>query len=452
MSLNEAEWLAETYGEALRAEAEGRAQAAEKLCRQIRALLPVHGGALRLLSRLANQRGDESEALAWLEILVEIEPNAQDALIALAQGLKQSGGFEASRKLYERAITLAPEDSGLRVNYANLLQDLGRFEEALGQCVEAVRLAPAYPLARYNLGMAQLLEGDFAQGWENCEWRWKAEGLGGSAKSLPAPAWQGEPLAGKTILLWAEQGLGDTLQFCRYAPLLKDRGARILLCAPRSLHPVLATLRGLSGLFAEGDALPPFDFHLPLLGLPRWLTPSQADIPACVPYLASLAERRDLWRQRLSHHKGMKIGLCWRGNPHHRNDASRSLSLKTLAPLLEINSVSWISLQLDATKEERTGLAFDAAPFLTDFGETAALLDEIDLLIGVDTSAIHLAGALNRPVWTLLPFVPDWRWLRNRSDSPWYPSMRLLRQPSLGDWPAAIALAKEALLRRLGVG
>jgi hypothetical protein len=261
----------------------------------------------------------------------------------------------------------------------------------------------------------------------------------------------GDPVAGKTVLLHAEQGYGDTLQFCRYAPLVAALGATVVLEVPLALKPLLGSLRGVSLLVAKGGVTPAFDLHCPLMSLPLAFATRLDTIPADVPYLQADPVRRQAWRQRLDEVSApgrCRVGLAWSGNPRHNNDENRSIRLEQLAPLYGLDA-TFVSLQPLVRERDKACLAqsgiVNPGAELTDFADTAALMDALDLVICVDTSVAHLAGALGRPLWVLLPRVPDWRWLLDRDDSPWYPTARLFRQDKPGDWPATIGNAVQAL-------
>jgi hypothetical protein len=298
--------------------------------------------------------------------------------------------------------------------------------------------------------MALLQLGDFAAGAAEYEWRLRP-GRGAALPSLERPLWDGRPLPSKTILLRTEQGLGDAIQFVRYAPLVRARCGRVLLQCPPELSLLFATTPGIDQVVTTDEALPAFDAQAPLMSLMRILETRLESIPAEVPYLAADPERVATLRARLGSAKALKVGLVWAGNPNFKGDRDRSLtSLSLLEPLLGVEGVSFFSLQ----KGERTGeiaalglseRIVDLAPALDDFADTAAAISQLDLVISTCTSVPHLAGAMARPVWTLLAFAADWRWLLDREDSPWYPTMRLFRQRARGDWPGVIARVADEL-------
>jgi hypothetical protein len=265
------------------------------------------------------------------------------------------------------------------------------------------------------------------------------------------PPWDGRPLEGRTLLLHAEQGFGDAIQFIRYLPLAAERGGRIIIECQAQLQRLFQINAGGSQIVASGQPMPDFDSHCPLLSLPWVFGTTLASVPDIVPYLRADAENVGSWRQRLAEHSQVvKVGLVWSGNPAHKNDRCRSMTLARLAPLAQTRGVRFFSLQKgEAATEARTpppGMELiDWTEELTDFADTAALIAHLDLVIAVDTAVAHLAGAMGKPVWTLLPFVPDWRWLLEREDSPWYPSMRLFRQPFWGDWDSVIERVADEL-------
>ena len=272
-------------------------------------------------------------------------------------------------------------------------------------------------------------------------------------RKLPQPLWTGEDLAGKTILLHHEQGLGDTIQFMRYAPLVAARGARIVLELQPALVRLAAGFQGTMEIVAAGSPLPPFDFHCPLLSLPERFATDLATIPVAIPYLVPETEATARWRRQLAPGAGLKIGLVWAGNPAHQDDRKRSLPLERLMPLLKVPGLRWFSLQVGERAGDIArlpgGMITDLSQNLTDLAETAAAIANLDLVVAVDTSVVHLAGALGRPVWVLLPFAPDWRWMLGRDDSPWYPSLRLFRQKRPDDWDAVVAKVRRALARQV---
>ncbi len=322
------------------------------------------------------------------------------------------------------------------------MHELKRFDEALESFAHALALNPENADANFNEGMTRLLIGDFSAGWKKYEWRWKAKQQA-HARDFSQPLWLGgEPIAGKTILVHAEQGYGDTIQFVRYVPMLARVGAKIVLEVQPPLKPLLASFEG-ALIVARGEPLPAFDLHCPILSLPLAFKTEQASIPASIPYLQAPHDRVEKWKQRLPRQGELVVAIAWSGSATHEQDLVRSIAIEKLAPLLAIPDIQWISIQ----RELRPGNAEFLAAHpkiahvgaeLADFADTAAVLSQADLTISVDTSTVHLAGALGRPVWVLLQYIPDFRWLLDREDSPWYPSARLFRQPDFGDWKSVI--------------
>ena len=301
--------------------------------------------------------------------------------------------------------------------------------------------------------------GHLAEGWREYEWRWLKKELPHDMRRHETfPRWHGEPGQGRTLLVWPEQGLGDIIQFVRYLPLLRQRGWQVIFEVPSLLARLLDGLDGVAAV-PYGDPLPPFDAQCPLLSLPLGFGTTLETIPASVPYVYAEPERRAFWRQRLPK-DGFRIGIVWQGSPIHSNDRHRSIPLKQFAPLSAIPGVRLVGLQKNHGLDQLAGLpegmtvqTLGAEYDEGGFPDTAALIMELDLIVSADTSVAHLAGALGRPVWVALPMVPDWRWLLNRADSPWYPSMRLFRQPERGDWDSVfheIALAAQAAAAPLG--
>jgi hypothetical protein len=335
-----------------------------------------------------------------------------------------------------------------------LLEQL-RLDDAIASLDRAIEAKPDFAEAFLNKSLAFLLLEDFDAGWAMYEWRWKVENPASQPRQFQEPLWLGEaPLAGRTILLHAEQGLGDTLQFCRYAQLVKNLGARVLFEAPKILHPVLGDLEGIEQLFKKGDSLPGFDLQCPLLSLPLAFKTTIATIPTSTAYLQSKPALVEAWADRLGERKAPRVGLVWSGNPGHGNDRNRSVSLAALLASLPAG-LDYVSLQKEMREADRatlesTGKVRFFGPELKHFADTAALSDLMDIVISVDTSVAHLCGALGKPTWMLLPFCPDWRWLLERNDSPWYDSMVLYRQPSVGDWDSVFSRVAADLEATLG--
>jgi hypothetical protein len=300
--------------------------------------------------------------------------------------------------------------------------------------------------AHIALGQALLLAGDFDRGLEEMEWRWRLPGV--SLCPFPQPLWDGSPLEGRRILLWAEQGLGDTLQFVRYAAPLHERGARVSLECQPALPRLLRGAAGADEVIPYGAPLPDFDLHAPPQRLPWIMRTRLESIPNCVPYVAVDPDLVEQWRERVASHRGHKVGLVWAGNRQQVNDRFRSLTLARFAPLAAVAGVAWFSLQKSGGSEVEATAAphcIDLDRGATDLADTAAAMLSLDLVISADTAAAHLAGALARPVWTLIPCPPDYRWLAEGEGSPWYPTMRLFRQSSPGDWERVIESVERAL-------
>lgn len=425
------------------------------------------------------------EALAAFERAMSIEPRFLIGRASLGNALAQLGRYEEAVAQYDAVLTVHPAHAETHLNRANALAGLGRVNDALAAYARALEVRPDYVRAligrgvalqalnrhreaievfeavlkadrnnadaQHNEALSLLTLGDYRRGFERYEARWQRSGMA-KRRSYGKPLWLGEyPLARKAILIPAEQGLGDTIQFARYAPLLARGGAKVVLEAQPELTGVLSRVDGVSAAVVRGAALPAFDVYCPAASLPHALRTGIASVPADVPYLAASPEHIATWQGRIGHLPAPRIAIVWAGQAAHPNDRNRSIALEKLAPLFA-GQGSFVSLQRDPRAGEAELLkqfpnVMDVAAELTDFDDTAAVLSLCDLVISVDTSVVHLAGAMARPVWVLLPFQPDWRWLLDRDDSPWYPTARLFRQPAPGDWGSVIVRVGEELAR-----
>lgn len=397
------------------------------------------GNALHAMGRHGEALESFDRALTLAPGYTEAHNNRGNALLELNRPAEALADYDA-------AIAAKPLAFAL-VNRGSALRHLGRADEAMEAFERAIALDPELPEAHWNKALLCLTRGDYARGFEGYEWRWRgATEL--TPRGFAQPQWRGEDIAGKVILLHAEQGYGDSIQFLRYLPMVKAKGARIVLELPDSLMPLLGDLADGITVLNRGTPLPPFDLHCPLMSLGLAFGTTVETIPAAVPYLRAPESRRETWRARLPRGARKRVGLVWCGKPSHKNDHNRSIAVEQLAPLLAVPGVSFVSLQREVRAADLPALARlpiqrieDA---LGDFADTAAAICELDLVIAVDTAVAHLTGSLGKPLWLLVSDIQDWRWLRDRADSPWYPSARLFRQPRSGEWDGVIAaLARE---------
>ena len=423
----------------------------------------AYDGALHLCPTSADAHTNRGAALHDLGRTEEALA-AHDAAIALTPGMatahyNRGNAFLASNRLeealacYDRAIALEPGRAEAYSNKGAALTGLGRLQEAVAAYHDAIRVKPDHAEAHYNEAFAHLLDGRLEEGWPKYEWRFRGGDKTLRRRDVPQPQWNGEDLAGRTILLHAEQGLGDTIQFCRYAPLVAARGARVMLEAPKSVLRLLSGLKGVDQLVAAGETPPHFDLHCPLMSLPGVLGTRLETVPADVPYLEAESEVAQRWRARLGP-EGFRIGVTWQGNPAASAEQGRSVPLADFEPLARIPGVRLISLQkvhgLDQLDNlppgmtvETLGADFDAGP--DAFVDTAGVMTGLDLIVSVDTAVGHLAGALARPTWLALQKVPHWVWGLEGETTPWYPRTRLFRQARRGDWKEVFGRMAEAL-------
>jgi tetratricopeptide (TPR) repeat protein len=393
----------------------------------------------------------DEEALAVYQAVLTLKP-AHIGTLNKCGGLNvRLGRIAAALACYDEALAAEPACAELHINKGKAFRAVNRFAEALACFAAAAAVEPGSVEAHWNAGLVRLRLGEFEDGWRDYEWRWRKADWAGLKRDFSAPLWLGgEQIEGKTILLHAEQGLGDTIQFVRYAPLLARRGAVVILECQPDLTGLLRHVEGVAHIVARGEALPAFDLHCPLLSLPLAFGTRLETVPDAVPYIAAPNASMHKWTDRLAAMSRPRVGIAWAGNPAHRNDHNRSIALRSFAPILACDGVQFVSLQKAPSVAERAELEQFAkvaslAGEIGDFADTAGIVAQLDLVIAVDTSVAHLAGAMAKAVDLLVPFSSDWRWLIGRDDSPWYPTMRLHRQTTIGDWRSPIERVRERL-------
>jgi tetratricopeptide (TPR) repeat protein len=363
--------------------------------------------------------------------------------------LAEMDRFDEALAAADQALLIGPHVVAAHVNRGDALMKLARLEEALASYDEALKLDPEQIDANFNASLARLCLGDFRAGWKQYEYRWKKKEF--QRREYSRPMWRGErDIEGKTILLVHEQGLGDTIQFVRYAPLIADLGASVVVGTQPPLKSVVATVPGISRIVGDGEVLPEFDFFSPMLNLPMTFGTELATIPANIPYIRPFKERLAKWRDRFVDDNRVRVGVCWAGNCAHLNDRNRSIALERLANVLSVPDIDFVSIQKDVGDAQAELLRAHGVRQLgqefQDFSDTAAVVALLDLVVAVDTSVAHLAGAMGKAVALLVPFSPDWRWLLERTDSPWYPTMRIFRQDAVGDWDRPLERLRQELI------
>ena len=402
--------------------------------------LSNRGNILRALGRF-------EEALESYDRALATHPEGAELLYNRGVTLQELQRFVDAVESYDRALAVRPHFAEALSNRGGALQELQRFADALESYNRALAIRPNYTEAQWNKALLLLLQGSFADGWLGYESRRKMPSW--VPRRFKGPEWSGDGLEGKRLLLYAEQGFGDTIQFARYAPLAAARGARVILEVQPPLKSLFTGLNGVEAVVAKGDPLPPFDVHCSLLSMPRLFRTTRETIPAVVPYIHPAADHRDVWGRRLPRDAAI-VGLVWSGSPGSSKDRQRSIPFEQFVPLLEVPGVRLVSLQKNVRATDARALRKQTSMIplgadLKDFSDTSAVISQLDMVITVDTAVAHLAGAMGKPVWILLPYVPDFRWLLDCTDSPWYPSARLFRKSKGGDWDEVLSRVKRAL-------
>lgn len=432
-------------------QATGRLEEAVASYRNALHLAPGHPEILYNLGNAHLALGSITNAIANYDDVLASAPTHAGALVNRGNALLRLNRPPEAIASYDKALATTPGHPQILTNRGHALRRLDRPLEALANFEAALAAAPEFPEAHFEAAMTGLSMGDFEAGWKQYEWRWKTGAFAQQRRSFRAPLWLGDaPVSGKTVLLHAEQGFGDTIQFVRYASLLAGQGAKIVCEVQPELQPLLSQIAGIT-VVASGEPLPAYDLHCPLLSLPLAFGTRVETIPAAVPYLAAPPERVKYWRNRLPPQRP-RAGFVWSGQPSHKNDANRSIALARLSALFEDPPIPCFGLQRDLRSMDGELLAslpnlVHLGGALRDFADTAAVISLLDIVISVDTAVVHLAGALGKPVVILLPYAADFRWMRNRDDSPWYPTAELFRQPAFGDWESVVVRVRDRLLQ-----
>ena len=452
--------IPETLERARELLAAGQPEQAEALCRQALLTAPDHAEVLHALATIAAQRGEVARAIVFLERAAGTLNPPAEVFGFLCQLYRSAGRHDEARNAGREALRRPGHSARSAFNLAMVQVESKEFAEATTCLLHALALDPNFPPARLELGHLLLRKGEFKAGWLEYEWRFRLEHTRDALPKINAPQWNGMRLPNGRILLIGDQGYGDTIQFARYIPWVAQRVGEVVLGCCQELLPLISQLPGIHSAFVRWEDIPGFSVFCPLSSLPHVFGTELEGIPGATPYLKADPQKVARWSERIRGAVGdgkLKVGIAWAGRPSHPNDRARTLRWSQLQPLTEIPGVALIALQKEVPASDRAefpnGLGvLDLSAELGDFGDTAAVIECCDLVITIDSSAAHLAGALAKPAWVMLPWVPDWRWLLDREDTPWYPTLRLFRQPSRGDWTSTIARVGQELaaLQRAG--
>ncbi|HKF70327.1 MAG TPA: tetratricopeptide repeat protein [Stellaceae bacterium] len=444
--------IAETLQRARQLMAAGQFDQADALCRQALLSAPDHGDVLVMLAQVAERRGDSSRAIMFLERAAGTPNSSADVFGLLCHHYRSQGRYDDARKAGREAMRRPSHTARSAFNLAMVHADSREFDEAITCQLHALTIDPNFPPAHLELGHLLLRNGEFKAGWLEYEWRFRLDHTRNVLPKMSAPQWNGMRLPHGRILLIGDQGFGDTIQFARYIPWVSQRVGEVVLGCSPELLPLISQVPGLRGAYVRWEDIPGFSVFCPLSSLPHVFGTELETIPGSTPYLKADPQRVARWSERIRAAVGdsaLKVGIAWAGRPSHPNDRARTLRWSQLQPVRGIPGVALVALQKEIPAADRAefpgGLgALDLSAELNDFGDTAAVIENLDLIVTVDSSVAHLAGALAKPTWVLLPWVPDWRWLMDREDTRWYPTLRLFRQPARGDWASTIArIARE---------
>ncbi len=418
-------------------------------------LKPEYVEALNNLGSVLQEQGKLDEAASRFSKAIELKPDYAEAHSNFGLVLQEQGKLDEAVSCFSKAIELKPDYAEAHINLGAVLQEQGKFDEAMECYKLAISLKPDYAEAHMNRSFVLMLTGNLEEGWPEYEWRLHTKDR--IPRTFQQPRWDGTPLNGKSILVHAEQGIGDTIQFVRYLPMVKAKGGHVIFECQKDLFRLLKNNAGFDEIIEKASASKKnsyFDVQVPLLSLPGIFGTTFKNIPSNVPYITVDPEPVKQWNERIENNDDLKIGIVWAGSPHHKNDRNRSCKLEDFAQLAEIPGLSFYSVQKGPASAEAFNppggmKIINLEDSLIDFADTAALIANLDLVISVDTAVAHLAGAIGKPVWNLLPFAPEWRWLLNRDDSPWYPRMRLFRQTKPNNWIEVFEQVKKALLKEI---
>jgi tetratricopeptide (TPR) repeat protein len=415
-------------------------------------LNPSSADAYNNLGLILQEKGQLDKAITCYQKTIELNPSLADAYNNLGTALQEKGQLDEAITSYQRVLQLDPNYIVAYNNLGLALQEKGQLDEAITSYQRALQLNPNDAYTHLNMSLTFLLAGNYKEGWKEFEWRQKLDEH--FKHNFLQPLWDGSNITGWTILLYTEQGLGDAIQFIRYAPLVAEYGARVFIECRKELKALFKNVGGVYKVIAHGEQLPEFDVHYPLMSLPVIFSTTLESIPSNVPYIRADPILVQKWREKIHQENShLRIGLVWASGPGGLSKR-KSLNLNILSPLAQLNNISFYSLQkgevAKQTKCPPIGMRlFDYTEEIDDFSDTAALIENLDLVISVDTAVAHLAGALGKPIWTLISFEPVWQWMLQREDNQWYPTMRLFRQPSPGDWNSVIAEVSKELQKKM---
>lgn len=441
------------YQRALSLHQSGKLNEAESLYKTLLSYFPNQVEVLTNLGVLLLRTGKHEEGEQVLKRSLGFQPKQPGAYYNLGLSYQNLTRLDEALASYEKAISLNPNDVQSHLNRGNTLKDLKRCGEAMVSIDRAIALKPDFAGAYWNKALLKILLGEYADGWNLYEWGWKCSERG-TARNFTQPLWLGDSsVAGKTLLIHGEQGLGDVIQFCRYAPMAEALGAKVVLEVPAPLVPLISTLKGSFTIVEKGKTLPNFDMVCPVMSLPLAFKTTVETVPSAAPYLYVNQHKQEEWRQRLGSKTKPRVGLVWSGSMTNKIDLNpcsrRNIPLEQLQPLLDL-PIEFHSLQKEVRPEDASVLSRltniqTHQVQLQDFSDTAALAKEMDIVISVCTSVAHLAGAIGHPTWVLLPYSADYRWMLDRNDSPWYPTVDLIRQSKIGDWSNVISEVAQRL-------